>query len=426
MKIMLRLLMLALLSASLVGCGGGGSPASDPSILKYEDSWPIRAALSVAKTSYENKNDPGILRSQIDDIKSLPGITSFEANELGSEPRSLTLADFYHEGQRSAFVVVNRSGGDKGKVYFLRWKDDSKWVDDTSRILADRRACVNSRYAITADFNQDQKPDVFLSCGDSIAEQQLVFLSSASGAYTRIETGISIKGMRAAAADLDGDNSPDVVANINGAVLNAPSMLIYKGDGRGGFSAQPTWLTDCFGSSGNPVGYTPPEIPSNIQQVFLMPTAAGRTDLFVSGEVSSGKSQMWFRGLSVGPNFTPPYFTNCHNTATTAKGFSASLVSSNDAVLLDLFYASIGGTPALYGYMQTSDGLVASLKKFEVLSDSALNLNALPSVFTNPSRPATGFVSQFRLNGSNQLISYDAGCNGTAASSRCGMTFALR
>jgi hypothetical protein len=424
MKIMLRLLMLALLSASLVGCGGGGSPASDPSILKYEDSWPIRAALSVAKTSYENKNDPGILRSQIDDIKSLPGITSFEANELGSEPRSLTLADFYHEGQRSAFVVVNRSGGDKGKVYFLRWKDDSKWVDDTSRILADRRACVNSRYAITADFNQDQKPDVFLSCGDSIAEQQLVFLSSASGAYTRIETGISIKGMRAAAADLDGDNSPDVVVNINGTAQNASSILFYKGNGLGGFSAQSSWMTDCLlppHNNTNPINYTPPAIPSNIQQVFLMPTTNGRTDLFVSGDINGGKSQMWFRGLN-----SSPYFTNCYNTARTARAFSASLISSNDAVLTDLFYASVSGTPALYAYMKTDSDAVAGLKKFKIENDEELNLIPYSSVFANPSKPQDGFVSQFRLNGSNQLISYDAGCNGTAASSRCGMTFALR
>lgn len=425
---MLRLFLLALLSASLTGCGGGGSAASDSSILKYEDSWPIRAALSVAKTSYENKNDPGILRSQIDDIKWLLGKTSLEANELASEPRSLALADFYQEGQRSAFVVVTRSSGN-GKVYFLRWKDDSKWVDDTPRILSDRRACVNSRYAITADFNHDGKPDVFLSCGDTVAEQQLVFLSSAAGTYTRIETGISIKGLRAAAADLDGDSYPDVVVNINGTAQNASSALIYQGNGLGGFSAQSSWMTDCSRSpynNANPPGYTPPEIPSNIQHVFLMPTAAGRTDLFVSGEVSSGKSQMWFRGLSVGPNYTPPYFTNCHNSATTAKAFSATLSSSNDGVLVDLFYASINGSAALYGYMQTSNGADAALKKFEVISDSALNLNALPNVFTVPNRPQDDFVSQFRLNGSNQLISYDAGCNGIAQTSRCGMTFTLR
>jgi len=417
----LKSFLTLLITATLLGCGGGGGGSSSSAAgggPQYVDSWPIYSALSVPATSYGNKNDARILRSQIDDIKSLPGITSFDADETHSVPTSLTLGDFYHEGQLSAFVVVNRSAGQAGKIYFLRWKDDAKWVDDTSRILSNRNACVTSQFAITADFNHDGKPDVFLSCGGSSEEQQLVFLSSpTTGAYTRVNTGITVKGNRAAAADLDGDSYPDIVVSNKDGVSNTSSILVLKGSGTGTFSApSSTWLSNCSTSAGVP------EIPTHVDQVFLVPTVGGRTDLIVSGELSGAKGQMWLRNQSAAP-----YFTNCAQTASSAKPFpTVSLVSGSDAVLVDLFYVSMSGVGNFYGYMQTADGAYASLKKLEVQSDSTLNLNLLPGVFSAPTKPATGFPSMFRVNASNQLITYDSGCSGTASSTRCGLTFALQ
>lgn len=417
----LKLTFAFLISATLMGCGGGGGGSSTSSNgpIRYEDSWPIYAALAPAASSYGNKNDTRIVRSQIDDISAL-GIT-LDANETNSVASSLTLGDFYQEGQLSAFVVVNRSAGQNGKVYFLRWKDGSKWVDDTARILSDRSACINSRYAVTADFNHDGKPDVFLSCGGSNEEEQLVFLSSpTSSLYSRVATGVVVKGNRAAAADLDGDSYPDVVLSNKDGVANSSSILVWRGAGNGRFTAPvSSWLTNCTTSSGS---FTPQAIPVKVDQVFFVPTTGGRTDLIVSGESGAGdKNQMWFRNQG-----NAPYFTNCENTLTTAKLFSASLVSSSDGILVDVFYSTLGGTSSLYAYMQTSGASVAGLKKFVIQNDATLNLNLLSNVFAAPSQPATGFPSLFRLNATNQLIPFDAGCAGTASSTRCGLTFTLQ
>jgi hypothetical protein len=417
----IKLTLAFLLSATLLGCGGGGGGSSTPSggPIRYEDSWPIYAALVPGSSSYANKNDTRIVRSQIDDVRAL-GIT-LDANETNSVASSLTLGDFYQEGQLSAFVVVNRGVGQMGKVYFLRWKDDSKWVDDTTRLLSNRNACVSSQYAVTADFNHDGKPDVFLSCGGGSEEEQLVFLSSStSNSYSRISTGVVIKGNRAAASDLDGDLYPDVVLSNKDGVSNPSTIVVLKGSGDGKFvNPLTSWLTNCTNSSGS---FTPPEIPVKVDQVFLVPTTGGRTDLIVSGESGAGaKNQMWFRNQG-----RAPYFTNCENTATAAKLFSASLVSSSDAVLTDVFYSTLSGTSSLYAYMQTSNGSVAGLQKFVIQNDATLNLNLLSNVFAAPAQPSSGFPSMFRLNSANQLIPVDAGCGGTASGTRCGLTFTLQ
>lgn len=119
-------LSMLLISAVLLGCGGGGGSNSDisggnPSAYV----WPTGSApLTVATSSYENKNAAQLVRTQLE--KFDPNVSSV----------SVTFGDFFQDGQFSAFIVVNQSGTN-GKVYFLRWKTaTSAWVDDTDRILA--------------------------------------------------------------------------------------------------------------------------------------------------------------------------------------------------------------------------------------------------------------------------------------------------
>jgi hypothetical protein len=405
----------------LYGCGGGGggSSSSNPSA-QNPDSWPIYSALASASTSYANKNDLRLLRTQIDSIKSLPGVTSFDANELDSSPISLTFGDFFQDGQLSAFVVVKRSGGARGKVYFLRWKNDSTWVDDTARILSNRDACLNSEYAITSDFNNDGKPDVFLSCGGSIEEEQIVFLSSASsGMYSRVPTGIFVKGNRASAGNLDGDSFPDLVLSNKDGTSHLSSLILLRGTGSSTIPFEEktsSWLTNCLANQGS---YSPPPIPVRIEQVFLVPTQNQRLDLVVSGELSNGeKNQMWLRNQSA-----PPFFTNC--TQFTSNPFPSVVFGGGgtpNAILTDLFYVA-GGSGTFYAYMQTPDGATAGLKKFPVNNDTTLNISNGGSLTVPASTPSGGFPSMFRLNQSNQLIPYDAGCSGTATGTRCGLTF---
>jgi hypothetical protein len=94
----------------------------------------------------------------------------------------VTFGDFFQEGKYSAFVVSTA-----GQAYFLRQSASGTWTDDSSTLFGTgaRNTC-NATYAITADFNADGKPDVFLSC--SGLSNQLIFLSSGSS-YVRTDPG---------------------------------------------------------------------------------------------------------------------------------------------------------------------------------------------------------------------------------------------
>lgn len=237
------LIFLLLAMFTLAGCGGGGGGSSNAtaSAPRYVDSWPIYPALAVLATSYENKIDGRIDK------------TTIERFTTDVNPSTVTFGDFFQEGQMSAFVVVNRSG-QVGQAYFLRWKSsESKWVDDTTRLLgaitsSNRDACVNSKYAITGDFNADGKPDVYLSCGvGTQTEYQPIFLSQADGTYVRRSSGIRINGRTATASRINADANLDlIVTNIDTGVPE-----VWVGDGQGNFTSNTAGATGRLVSSGD-------------------------------------------------------------------------------------------------------------------------------------------------------------------------------
>ena len=153
----------------LAACGPSGGDSGSATVT-YVDGWPIYPALAVGVNSYANKNAAGLTQTQVP-VDAVP------VKRL--VPTSVTFGDFFQEGQYSAFVVSTT----EGKAYFLRWKSStSAWVDDSARLFgSSSRDTCNATYAITADFNSDGKPDVFLSC--SGLSNQLLFVSSGGGIF---------------------------------------------------------------------------------------------------------------------------------------------------------------------------------------------------------------------------------------------------
>lgn len=257
---------------TLLGCGGGGGGASGPTsgAPAYVDAWPIYPALSVLPTSYQNKVDTRIDKSAIDKFN----------NDVN--PVSITFGDFFQEGQMSAFVVVNRSGA-VGQAYFLRWKSaESKWVDDSARLLGDgtngnRDACVSSKYAITGDFNADGKPDVYLSCGvGAQTEDQPVFLSQVDGTYVRRSSGIRLNGRTATASMINADSYLDLL------VTNQDTGIpeVWVGNGSGTFTSNAAGATGRLVSSGTCTGVFK-SIPTNVQIGTIL-TIGTRQDLVLA------------------------------------------------------------------------------------------------------------------------------------------------
>jgi hypothetical protein len=129
--------------------------------------------------------------------------------------------------------------------YFLRQGSDGKWIDDTARLIpnpADRYTCVTTTYSLVADFNNDGRPDVYLSCTgidftvggvwtDDQASEQHLYLSQADGTLKHLTLPFGkVYGHQATAIDIDGDGNVDVVS-VDPVIRKSPFVLWGHGDG---------------------------------------------------------------------------------------------------------------------------------------------------------------------------------------------------
>ena len=217
--------------------------------------------MKVFATSYENKNSIPFDRTQIQSFQLL-GIAR-DPDEIWENPRDMTFGDFFQTGQYSAFAVSVRSRNlygvvglpdVPGKAYFLSLDSSGKWVDRTTELLktpADRDVCVSASFSLTADFNNDGKPDVYVACHgldydlgitDPIkqkavyTEHQVLFLSQPDGTYKRIDVPFQIYGHQAALGDINGDGFVDVLTTnsmdfTGGGADITPFVMLGKGDG---------------------------------------------------------------------------------------------------------------------------------------------------------------------------------------------------
>ena len=219
----------------------------------------------VLPTSYENKNSIKFDLTQVPSIRSL-GIT-LDSDEQNNNERAVTFGDFFQEGRMAAFVAVNRTRNVYGvkdindspsKSYFLVQNDKGVWVDRTSELLpsaAARDTCVNVSSPITADFNNDKKPDIFVSCeglshqlqtgensgthprySEIYLSNQFLYMSTAGKTYQRIELPLRLRASHASAADINRDGKVDIALTNISNVPNEYGQVVLLGNGDGTFS----------------------------------------------------------------------------------------------------------------------------------------------------------------------------------------------
>jgi hypothetical protein len=400
---------LVLVSLVLAGCGGGGGGT----VAKLPPT-----PLGVLSTSYANKN----LRVAALDASQIPVIAA-DAAQWSQVPESLAFGDFFQEGQYSAFVAANSTSG-AAKAYFLKKNDAGAWTDATADVLTDRSICAKVVQAISADFNGDGKPDVYVACGGSSPMRQVFFMSRTGAgqtAYDRQETSFDLQSWGAAAGDLDGDGHVDLVVTDNGgtvALMNNGSKL-----GASSFAKDTTGRVPTSGAGQS--------FPTLHRKVFLLPQTNANPDLVITG-------------TGAGLNSTAIYLKN--NTVSGTQGrFYVSPSTGTSAMFEDKlingvavkFYDVVADNQSLY-VLAKNAGVESALSatdmvvlKFEGAStisatNTLLNLqggtNGVLPLPSNPYAPTDGFVSQFKINTAGRLIAFDGACG--TASQRCAFDMA--
>lgn len=364
-QIVSSILLLLVTGCSLTACGGGGSasvetpdvitppviPPVTPPVVNPPAITPIR----VSAISYNNKNLIDTDAVQLPSFRLLrdvhgwqfsPSETTAGCNTPGCSngvlnDRSLAFADFFQDGSHSAFFTTWRRTGvhnaylknapivdAPNKVYFAKFIN-GKWVDKTDQLLkteADKFTCVSHSYTAVADFNNDTKPDLFVSChgidysfwaGDTISgqgidqifpttwrdilfENQLMYLSQPDGTYKRSVVPGKIYGHHASTADINSDGKVDVVTTNsswgNTSVYEdyRPYFLLGNGDGTftKNYNLLPQNIVSTVGSR------------IHIYWTYLVPTVNGRVDL-----VAVGDKIAWYKNPGNGDfsNVTPTF-----------------------------------------------------------------------------------------------------------------------
>jgi len=399
------------IALSLTGCGGGGGGAgTDPKLMP--------TPLGVLSTSYANKN---LLVAALD-VSQIP-VMAADAGLWSQVPESLAFGDFFQEGKYSAFVAANQANG-SGKAYFLKKNNAGTWIDATPDVLTDRSVCAKVAQAISADFNGDGKPDVYVACGGTSSMRQVFFMSRAGSgqtSYDRQETSFDLQSWGAAAGDLDGDGHVDLVVTDNGAtvaLMNNGSKL-----GASSFAKDTTGRVPTSGAGQS--------FPTLHRKVFLIPQTNANPDLVIAG-------------TGAGVNSTAIYLKN-NNVSGTQGRFYVSPSTGVSAMFEDKlingvavkFYDVVADNQALY-VLAKNVGVESALSATEMLvlkfegantisaTNTLLNLqggiNGVLPLPSNPYAPTDGFVSQFKINTVGRLVAFDGACG--IASQRCAFDMA--
>jgi hypothetical protein len=212
----------------LAACGGGsGTGSVDGATTSPQPNAAV--ARAVLPTSYQNFKAVGLTPQLLPAGRSGVGVVRAYADFSGRGQLDLFTASLTYDPQRP---IQNATSS---RLEFWRKQVDGSFELDTV-MLPTNQGCIHPRRAIVADFNADQKPDVFLACHGYDAdpypgERNLVVLSQPNGRY-EVKAASSDVGFfhSASAADLNGDGLPDVVVTNSSdpAVVYA---LINKGNG---------------------------------------------------------------------------------------------------------------------------------------------------------------------------------------------------
>lgn len=275
---MKHILSSILLSLFLSACGGGGSATPAPSASNVSVSIPLPATLY--ESSYKNFKLNGT-----DSIKYTVYPWSVYNLRWGGDSIAYGFGDFLKAGELSVFVAyqnynptdsyssIQSNSTSYASEYVFYTVNTDKSLTKTISF----KGCLHPRKAVVSDFNKDGMPDVFVACHgyDSSpfpGEKSQLVLSSGRGKYTVTDVGEIAFTHGASAADINGDDYPDVV------VATGNSVYFYINQKNGTFIKDTTILSSVNSS-----------LPYyNIELVDV--DGDGKIDIIVGGHEFEGAS----------------------------------------------------------------------------------------------------------------------------------------
>jgi hypothetical protein len=389
-----KLALAFLLATTLLGCGGGGGGSSS---LVFP---PPKVVLA---TSYENKHT---IMLDDPDVTALPG----------ANPKAVAFGDFFQEGEYSAFVAV--SVGASLEARFLK-KNGSTWTDDTVKLMANasnRGVCASAAQALTADFNGDGKPDIFLACGMSSTSEQYIVMSQAGTTSYVSQTiknqsgqSIQLQGWGAAAADIDGDGDADIVMAQNNEIVVLENQIKSNG----------YWVLHSSANSNVWIDLPNPALnfPTLPRKVFLIPRSGLRPDLAVGGDGSVGNITLaWMQSLN---SSTPPYYRFNQNSSESAYANMYRMANNNAGSVYDIVKKGTDLIVLTKDRNLTDESIAAQmvLLRYGLPVNLTSGFSNSPTLISYTGNSAPNFISQFKLNSVGQLVAYDGAC--VAGETRC-------
>ncbi len=378
-----------------------------------------RQGLPVYLTSYENKNSISFDKTQLPSVRAL-GIPKVYENEQDTNERSITFGDFLQNGTYSAFISSNRAANlfgypdlsdERGVGYFLSMNAKGEWEDASSKLfesVEERKTCISVSYSITADFNNDGKPDTYLACNgvdrdlpnltpeEALLNQsstQMLYMSQINGRYTRIEIPHLIYGHKASAADIDKDGNIDVITT-HALSNNSRLPFVLFGNGDGTFRRDDDLITTDVYADFNP-NY------STYWNVFMIPID-GQLNLILAGNAVTVHFAQLIDGFF---DFTnPTVFQKAQNINGIDYGTP-----------LDAVY--IGGNFYFHATATQSNGEDWAILKFDINGKFIEKIYS----FFNATATLQPYSAQIKPTKRGSFVAYTGACPRDLSLGMCGM-----